>query len=285
MTRETSPFPDARRFTHEAMNTTFHLRISGPDATAAQGMARECFDQLDFLESRLSRFIEGSDISRINRLQAGETLHISEPCHLCLLASLDAHARTSGLFDITLGRRIEHRKSATGGSPPPLVGQLVIHPDIAAVTCQVPGREIDLGGIGKGFALDHLRQILVDWGATGGLLSAGASSILAFGPDAWPVDLTGDRESLRISLSDAALSASGTGLQGGHIIHPVGDDAMPTTPASRVWVTAATATLAEIWSTALVLVEPDEISRFICGEESIGTVHVERGGKVEILRS
>jgi len=281
MTERPTAFPDAHRFMHEAMNTTFQLRICGPDHSVAQGMARECFDQLDFLETRLSRFIEGSDVSRINHLQAGETLHISEPCHQCLLASLDAHARTGGLFDITLGRRIEHRKSAGPGNPPPLVGSLIIHPDIAAVTCQTPGREIDLGGIGKGYALDQLRQLLVEWGATGALLTAGASSMLAFGPDAWPIDLAGDGDPLRINLSNQALSASGTGIQGSHILHPGGDEAMPANPVSRVWVTAPTAALAEIWSTALMLVPPDEVPAFIAGEETLDEVHLERNGSIQ----
>ncbi len=62
------------------------------------------------------------------------------------------------------------------------LGRLTIHPDIAAVTCDEPGREIDLGGIGKGFALDQLRQILLDWGAEGGLLTAGASSLARLRP-------------------------------------------------------------------------------------------------------
>ena len=63
-----------------------------------------------------------------------------------------------------------------------------------AITCEEPGREIDLGGIGKGFALDQLKQLLTEWDADDALLAAGASSLLAFGPSAWPVDLTGERE-------------------------------------------------------------------------------------------
>ena len=173
----TSP-PPAHLFTHEAMNTTFSLRICEPDQPIAAGMARECFEQLDLLESRLSRFIDGSDVSRINTLPAGETLYLSESTHQCLLAALDAYARTGGLFDITLGSRIAHQKSGDTGVIPPLVGRLTIHPDVAAVTCETPGREIDLGGIGKGFALDQLKQLLIDWGAEGGLLAAGASSLL-----------------------------------------------------------------------------------------------------------
>ncbi|NQX01477.1 FAD:protein FMN transferase [bacterium] len=279
-----TPLPPAHLFTHEAMNTTFHLRICAPDQTAASHMARECSDHLDFLEARLSRFIEDSDVSRINHLHAGETLYINESTHQCLLAALDAHARTGGLFDITLGRRIEHRKSGEAGDVPPLLGRLTIHPDIAAVTCDEAGREIDLGGIGKGFALDQLRDILIDWGAEGGLLAAGASSLLAFGPDAWPVELSGDRQTERIDLFNQSLSASGTGIQGSHIVHPAGDAAMPPAPCTRLWVTAATATLAEIWSTALMLVEPDAMADFLAGEISVSGVHLDRGDKLERLR-
>jgi thiamine biosynthesis lipoprotein len=268
--------PDCHRFMHEAMNTTFVLRISTADHSTAQGMARECIDQIDYLESRLSRFIEGSDISRINHLKAGETLNISDACHRCLLASIAAYQKTGGLFDITLGRQIEHRKSAATAPPPALSGSMIIHPDTAAVTCHSPGRELDLGGIGKGFALDELRQLLTDWGAAGGLLAAGASSLLAFGPDAWPVDLTGTSGSIRISLADQSLSASGSGIQGCHIVHPVGGEVRPENSFKRVWVTATTATLAEIWSTALMLADPKDLPHLITSHTDIWSVHTEQ---------
>ncbi len=283
MMKSPAPLPDSHRFTHEAMNTTFVLRISTADRSAAQGMARECFDQLDYLESRLSRFIEGSDIARINRLQAGETLHISDACHRCLLASLDAWQLTGGLFDITLGRQIEHHKSTPDSPRPPLAGSLVIHPDIAAVTCHTPGRELDLGGIGKGFALDEIGHLLTDWGAAGGLLAAGASSLLAFGPDTWTVDLTGDSASLRIYLHKQSLSASGTGIQGSHIVHPGGPDAIKGHYPKRVWVTASTATLAEIWSTAMMLAQPEEIPSLTASGDSVSSVHLERNGAISKL--
>jgi thiamine biosynthesis lipoprotein len=273
--------PAAHAFTHEAMNTVFQLRICEPDPSAARDMARECFEHLDLLESRLSRFIDGSDVAQINRMQAGETLYISEPTHLCLLAALDAYARTGGLFDITLGSRIAHRKSDVEGDLPPLVGRLTIHPDVAAVSCEEPGREIDLGGIGKGFALDQLNALLIDRGVEGALLSAGASSLLAFGPEAWPVDLTGESGSLRLSLANQALSASGTGIQGSHILHPAGEEAMPLKPCKRIWAVSSTAVLAEIWSTALMLVEPDVIAHFIAGDETLEAVYLDRDGTVE----
>jgi len=277
--------PASHLFSHKAMNTTFLLRICEDDEAIARGMARECFEQLDFLETRLSRFVDGSDVSRINHMRTGEILYISQPTHECLLIALDAHQRTGGLFDITLGQRIEHRKSGDDGPAPDLAGKIIIHPDVPAVTCEEPGREIDLGGIGKGFALDHLQQILIEWGADGALLAAGASSLLAFGPQPWPVELAGSGGSTRITLHNEALSASGTAIQGSHIIHPAGDAAMPAAPCDRVWVTARTAAQAEVWSTALMLVDPEDIPDFIDGRESIGSVHLDCGGHIQAITS
>jgi thiamine biosynthesis lipoprotein len=275
---EPASMPAAHRFTHDAMNTTFTLRVIEPDPAIARDMARECFERIIFLESILSRFVEDSEVSRINQLQAGETLYISQPCHQCLLAAIDAHVRTGGLFDITLGRRIEHRKSGSPSPPPTVAGKLLIHPDVAAVTCEQPGREIDLGGIGKGFALDQLRELLIERDVQGALIAAGASSMLAFGPEPWPVELTGDSGRTNILLHNAAVSASGTGIQGSHILHPAGDGAMPAAPCKRLWTVAPTAVLAEIWSTALMLLDPDSIPDFIAGEETLQSVHLDRDG-------
>ena len=267
--------PDAHTFTHDAMNTTFSMRFRGIEAALAGSLARECCEMLELLEFRLSRFMEGGDIYRINRLQAGETLYVSESCHQCLLEALDAYQRTGGLFDITLGTRIAHRKAGETGPEAPLAGRLVIHPDVAAITCQEPGRELDLGGIAKGFALDQLQRLLDEWEVPDFLLTAGASSLLARGPTAWPVELTGEREAIRVYLTNMALSASGTTIQGEHIVHPGGAEAMPAHPSRRVWVTASTATLAEIWSTAMMLVAPDEIRELSASDDFITAAYAE----------
>jgi thiamine biosynthesis lipoprotein len=277
------PTADLHRFTHDAMNTTFSLWFRGLDEYVAQGMARECCDLLDLLENKLSRFVEGSDVSRINHLQPGETLYLSESCHQCLLLAVNAHADTGGLFDVTLGTSIHHRKNHGLGPVPPLAGSLTIHPDRPAVTCLAAGREIDLGGIGKGFALDQLKHLLREWGAQDVMLTAGASSLLAFGPHTWPVDLAGEHATARVFLTNQSLSASGTGIQGSHIVHPWGADAMPAHPCRRLWVTAKTAVLAEIWSTTLMLIDPPEIPDFLAGQLDVSSVYIDRDGRVERL--
>ena len=278
------PQPDTEVFTHEAMHTTFCLRLSGGDAQARAGAARECLDLVDELETKLSRFIDGSDVFRINRLRAGETLYLSEACHQCLLLAMEAHVLTGGLFDITAGSRIAHRKSGACGPLPALSGRLVIHPDVAAITCDSPGRDIDLGGIAKGFALAQMAARLADWGVTGGLLAAGASSLLAVGTQAWPVHLGGELESRHLALTAESLSASGTEVQGSHIVHPAGEAGETDYLSQRVWALAKSATLAEAWSTALMLMERTEVAAAIAGQATLLHAYAEIDGRVTALK-
>ena len=279
------PLPESHVFMHEAMHTTFCLRLIGGDAQLVAGAARECLDLVDELEANLSRFIDGSEVFRINRLHAGETLFLSDSCHQCLLLAMQAHTLTSGLFDITAGRRIAHRKTGASGPAPALSGKLVIHPDVAAITCESPGREIDLGGIAKGFALDQMAGLLADWGVTGGLLAAGDSSLLAIGPQAWPVRLGGELEARLLALTNQSLSASGTAEQGSHIIHPDDGDGHQIYLSKRVWAVAHSATMAEAWSTALMLMNREDVAIVIAQQESLLHAYAEFDGRVAELKS
>jgi thiamine biosynthesis lipoprotein len=252
-------------FSHEAMLTTFTLRIRDEKAEEAAGVARECFDHLDYLENKLSRYIEGSDVWQINNMEEGDSLFISEACHECLRSSMLANEQTGGLFDITLGRQIEHLKNQVVGASPARAGQLVIDPDRPLVQCVEPGREIDLGGIGKGYALDRMKRLLEDWGIGSALLAAGASTHLVHGIGCWEIELRGDSGSTTIELEKGALSASGTAMQGSHIVSPFMEKR--GYPFKRIWITNTNAALSDAWSTALMLVPREEIRQLDLGGE------------------
>lgn len=276
-------FPEAAHFSHEAMHTVFHLWLRGTSASGAAGIARVCWEKIDDLEACLSRHIETSDIARINRLTENETLYLNGDCHRCLLLGVEAHAATGGLFDITLGAGIRHRQSAGNEPAPAPAGQLIIHPDVPAVTCIAPGREIDLGGIGKGFALDLVRPLLQDWGAEDAMIAAGASSMLAFGPTAWPVELAGSGQAREVLLANQALSASGILMQGRHILHPNGESFLPARPPSAAWVVASSATVAEVASTTLMLVEDGEAVEILSRLNGVSAAFVEHDGIITRL--
>lgn len=256
-------------FDHTAMKTTFSLHIECREIQLARTAANAAFTRLDEIENALSRYIEGSDIFRINHMHAGQTLYISETCYDCLRLANDAHAQTGGRFDITLGSLIEHQKNQVKGSAPAIKGALSIDPDRPMITCNAPGREIDLGGIGKGYALDLLKDLLKEWDIESALVSAGTSTQLAFGSKTWPIELNGDAYQLTIELNNQALSASGIGIQGSHIVSPTEYNEPATYPYKRAWILQPNAALADAWSTALMLIDNDLLRDFEAPENAL----------------
>ena len=247
-------------FEHKAMKTTFTLRLQHEDKTAAQHAAQNTIELIDEIENKLSRYRPGSDVWQINHMEAGQTLFLSELCYECLCMSLRAHQKTMGLFNVTLGRQIEHCKQEVEGPAPDVTGQLAMVPDRPAIHCNEPGREIDLGGIGKGFALDQAKTLLQEWEIQSGIISAGASTHLAFGSSKWKLGLSAKSETRDIKIQNQALSASGSGIQNEHILSPTGEPTPYLHP--RVWVLHDSATWAEIWSTAAMLMQAEELSQF-----------------------
>jgi len=277
---ESPRIPAHHLFHHDAMMTTFYLRLcerDGQDESFLASLACECFHKIDELEGKLSRYHHGGDVSRINEMQAGETLCISEECHECLLVAMEACIYTGGLFDPTLGAMIEHRKTGGSGALPESCGQLVVSPDSPRVFCESVGKIIDLGGIGKGFALDQIAEFLRGWEIEGALLSSGASTHLALGDQPWPIDLGCGGDERIVELKNEALSASGTEIQGCHILHPqewrLGEGAglLKSEEEPRtVWASSDSAAFADAWSTALMLMTDDEVKRASSSDPLLG---------------
>ena len=281
--RDTTSFPPHHAVYHEAMKTTYVLRLCGGDEALLRSLASESVERIDELERKLSRYVDGGDVFRVNRLDKGETLRISEECHECLLQSLEASIHTGGLFDPTLGSMIEHRKRGREGAMPEARGQLSIHPDTPAVTCIEPGRQIDLGGIGKGFTLDQLARYLSEWDIGGALLSAGASTHLAFGEQSWPIDLVSENDVLCVELENGAISASGTMIQGSHIVSSDHARDPGSYSPTRIWAGSPTGAFSDAWSTALMLMTPDELENAPDVKAQLSAVYIERNGNIESI--
>ena len=249
---------DAHTYTHEAMKTTFTLRLMHSQVDHARDAANQAFALIDEIENALSRYISGSDVSQINCMQSGQSLFISETCYECLRIALKIYTDTDGLFDITLGRQIEHQKNKLEGIVPALEGQLMVDPDRPAIHCVEAGREIDLGGIGKGYALDRIAPLLRGLGIKSGLASAGASTQLAFGESPWKIELSGSTDMSIVELQNQALSVSGIEIQGSHIVSPRKTEIRHYAHA-RVRVIHEEAAYADAWSTACLLMSENEL--------------------------
>ncbi len=244
------------------MATTFELRLAGHPADYARQAADACFALLSRLEDQLSRFRESSDIACINRLPPGDIFRVAPDTAACLALALELNTLTRGAFDPTLGHLTDDLRAGltplTASSTPR--GRLLFDAEGLAVQVLDAPVSIDLGAIGKGFALDRMAALLGEWSVTRALLIAGGSSLLALdGPApglAWEVGVGEPARSF--PLRHRALGASGTSVQGEHIFDPL--TLAPARGTARAWAFDASAAVADALSTACMVLTPVEVA-------------------------
>lgn len=269
--------PPQFKFRHEAMATVFELIICQEDIDEPYAMqaAHAVFSEVDRLEEQLSRFLPGSDIWRVNNLQSGQSAPIGLAAIDCLSLSKAVHEETGGAFDITIGplMKIFRNNDGTPRTPDPeeeayarqRVGIDVFElTDNGFVTAHRDYPLLDLGAVGKGYALDQAASVLQEWSIHHALINAGDSSILAMGsPDGdegWVVTV-GNKEKIALRLNDRAVSGSGFQVQGNHIMNPRIMQPVPVR-AERIWASAPTAALSDALSTAFTIMTKSEIDAF-----------------------
>ncbi len=207
------PGRGAHRFSHAAMATVFEVHCVHADARYAAQAAQAAFDLVDRLEQDLSRFVENSDISRINHLAGGEATRVSPGTMECLQIAWHVYDLTGGAFDVSIGSGLL---------------RLELAPDEFTVRARDGGARLDLGGIGKGYAVDRMAEVLEEWEIPHALVHGGYSSVLALeappDQDGWPLTLSApgpgeNRVLARVSARQRAFSASGV-RKGDHVLDP-----------------------------------------------------------------
>ncbi|MGD8453506.1 MAG: FAD:protein FMN transferase [Phycisphaerae bacterium] len=259
----TAPGP-RHSFTHDAMACEWGLCIVGGEAGYAHQAAHAAFEEVDRVEQELSRFIPHSDVARLNATPAGQPLRVGVELLECLTLAAQLCEDTNGAFDVTVGGLL-HASSAPASRPVKVGMRLLgIDPVQRAVVRREEGVVVDLGGIGKGYALDRAAAVLGDWSIERALLHSGQSTACIIGPPAdasvWTVavrDPTDPAKTLgSIRLTTGALSGSGALLHGRHIIDPRSEK--PATGILGAWAHAPTGAFADALSTAFMVLSPTE---------------------------
>ncbi len=247
---------------------------------ADESLADAAMNELAALEARWSRFRPDSEISRLNAASGAPV--IVSPITFELVQRAVAESRaTRGAFDPTvlpalvasgydrdfaqLQDRIEPAVPVIPAGPSvveldPTVGAVRLH-DRAA---------IDVGGIAKGFAADHVAERLVGMGATGACVNLGGDLRVVGAPPwgaSWVVAVENEpgAEPSRQPRCGLALVEGGvattstrrrTWVRGGSRCHHVIDPRTGTSaisPWSSVTVVAGDAASAEVGATAALL--------------------------------
>jgi thiamine biosynthesis lipoprotein len=245
------------RYHHEAMATPWVLSVAGEEEETAAWAAREAFALIDRLEEDLSRFQRVSYVSQISRLQPGERLRVNSETFECLLLAKAVWKETQGAFDVTVNEPTGEMRWVSR------MGCLELY-EGHEVGVTRAGVAVDLGGIGKGFAIDEITQFFQDEAIENAFLDAGGSTLYGMGnaPGAsagWPAML-GEAHGV-IALANQALSASGFEVKGRHVIDPRTGGPVET-ERQRAWVVAGSAALADALSTAALVMSEEEIAAF-----------------------
>ncbi len=266
----------AIRLGRRLMATRFEVLLCGDDSSRLRSIAEEALDEVERLEAQMSLFLPSSEISRLNTHAAFGPVPV-EPRLFALLARAKRWTlETHGAFDVGVAPLVD----AWGfydGLPKDarrarrVSGARFVELDAKSRTIRFrrEGVALDLGAIGKGYALDAAAAILRERAVTRALLHAGTSTIHAIG--AWPIGLVDprapSRRVARLVLEDRSLSTSSAfgkcyeegGTTRGHIIDP--RTGTPAKGRVAAWAIARNSTDADALSTAFTMLGVEAVRR------------------------
>ena len=315
-----------------AMACRFEITLAGEDARHVPA-ARDALREADRLEASLSVFRDTSDLTRINRHAADAPAEVDAELFALLARCRELHADTGGAFDITStplsrcwgflmrqGRLpspadIDAARARVGMDAVNLTDSTPADSTLAGsrtVHFTRPSMELNLGSIGKGYAVQCMADYLSARGVRHALVSAGASSIVALGGRGWgwSIDLcarnaaasepasrnthsTQDMQNMRLArlhLRNGALGTSGAGEQFvevdgrryGHVLDP--RTGWPASGVRSASVVARDGATADALATAFLVGGPD-LARAYCAahQDTLALITVEGASRPELF--
>jgi thiamine biosynthesis lipoprotein len=291
-----------------AMGTVFEIAAYGESLAQTSQAIDLAFQEIVRLDEVLSDYQADSALSRLNHSAYPQAQTVPPDLYRVIQESLEYARLSEGKFDVTVGPLVKLWKAALGGEHRPSAeeqNQLrpcvgyqkveLLPPD--RIQFHSPCLQIDLGAIGKGYALDRAADVLRAQGVTRALLNAGGSSIYALGAPpgqaAWRVHLRDPSHKLdpQVMLSDNSVSTSEqtpvsllSGSQpAGHIIDP--DQGLPLKTSFAVSVVAQTATASDALSTTLLLLGPAKGAELVSSETGVAAIWISSQGQWKVASS
>lgn len=257
----------------DAMGSLFAIEAYGADREKVQAAISEALDEAARLDAMLSNYKPHSEWSEMNRFAADYPVRISAELFSLLEACVEYSRESEGTFDISVGPLMklwgfymgtghlaDHAQVLTAMQ---YVGyrNIVLDSRTRTVRFLKKGVELDPGGIGKGYAVDRMADVLRRKGICRALISAGGSSIYALGAppheNGWRIELKPDDASKTpqtVTLHEESLSTSGNyekffyadGRRWSHIMDP--RTGYPSRGMISVSVIAPRTTDSEAWA-------------------------------------
>ena len=266
------------------------LRIAAWDTDEARAVEtfEQIFKEFDRLDGLLSVWKDGSDVVRINHNAGISPVAVSEDTINVLRAAAEGSALTRGKFDITFGAltdiwRFDHDQDNSVPDRQLIEPRLTridyraVQVDGTARTAFInrPNMKVHLGGIGKGYAVDRAAALLKARGYRDFLIQSGGDLYVAGtnGGAPWKLGIADPRGAhepfATLELGGGTLSTSGDyeraflrdGKRYHHLLDP--DFGEPASGCRSVSIVAASAVMADMLSTGVFILGPDEGMKLI----------------------
>ena len=288
------------------MGSFFEVKLPAqvPGCTA---LASAMLDRIDRLERQLTVYQADSEVSRLNAGAHLEPMVVERGLFELLERAVEIGLETEGAYDVTMGalsaawgftrgpKRVPGSDELMEAKARSGQEHLILDKERLTVAFDRPGVVINLGSIGKGFAIDRAVELARDyWWPTPAIVHGGQSSAYALGSPPgrfagrWEITLANPflpESPLGIlKLRNQALGTSGAwyqafesgGRQYGHILDPRTGEPAEAGPLS-VTVVAGDAALADALSTAFTLLGIDKTARYIDRHPEVGAIFVLAG--------
>lgn len=288
------------------MGTIFSITVYHPSTREAERAIEQAMAEIVRLDLVMSHFKAESDLSRLNREASHGPVRVDPSLHDVLERSILFSERSAGKFDVTIGPLLQVWQHAREAGRQPTAAEIADasrcvgyrNIEIGAdhrIRFRSDCLRLDLGGIGKGYAVDRALEVLQAAGVRHALVNAGGSTIGSLGapPDAegWPVRLGESLADRTVVLRDNSISTSQQNLvsltfaggEFGEIIDP--QRRAPASQRTAISVVTPDATTADALSTTLVTMTPDE-GRALLGQfTNVAAFWISPAGVVQTYRA
>jgi FAD:protein FMN transferase len=214
----------------DAMGSAYSMAMYGMDEARLRLAAEEAAEEVRRIDRLLSNYTPNSDLSEVNRGAAKAPVRVVPELFDLLSTCVEYSQASGGAFDVTVGPlmkiwgfykgsgRFPHRAEIRGALARSGYRNLQLDAANRTVKFARDGVEIDLGGIGKGYAVDRMVEIIRKNGVESALVSAAGSTIYALGtppgePRGWKVSIKNPKNrSVTIQdlyLKNESMSTSG----------------------------------------------------------------------------
>ncbi len=266
--------------------------------------AEAALDEIGELENLLSVYLNDSAVSRLNQGAAESPVRVNYRLYDLLKQAAELTRQTEGAFDPAAGALVRAWGFLRGPKRVPAeterqealtrsgMRHVLLDDNTNSVRYTIPGLEINLGSIGKGYGIDQaLKRMASEFGTDCVLIQGGRSSVRAIGSPAgddrgWMIGiqdpLCPDRRLGAIHLKDRALATSSivnqhfevNGRRYGHLIDP--RTGWPADSLASATVLASDAATADALSTALFVMGLDKAADFCHNHREIAALLVRR---------